>query len=96
MIMKESYFFKTKNTDVVQYGQAAIPIKDTSLYYIPITEEEYRTAIAELEERARLEAEADLTDEVSYEELLAANAELEAENAALLFQLLTGEEFIND
>lgn len=94
--MRESYFFKTKNTTVTQYGQAAVPIKDTSLYYIPISEEEYKIAIAELEERARLEAEAEIEEKISYEELLAINAELEADNAALLFQLLTGEEFIND
>ena len=62
-------------------------------WYIAITFEEY-TSICE-----KLNIPCDdfnidnYFSEISYDELLAANAELEAENAALLFKLLTGEEF---
>lgn len=35
----------------------------------------------------------EISTEPTYEELLAENAELEKENAALLFQILTGEEY---
>ena len=85
--MITSYFYKRIGEvttygiapDLVIYGE--IPNK------VPITEEEYNEAIAELEAEAEAEAERIAAEECSYIEAL------EAENAALLFQILTGEEY---
>ena len=83
--IKESYFFKTKE-DVVRYGISPNLIKEDDPQCIPISEEEYNEAIAELEAKAQEEFEAEQKAEQSYIE------QLESENAALLFQILTGEE----
>ena len=61
---------------------------------IEISKEEYETETAKqwAEYLASLPEE-DTDSELTYDELLAENTELEKENAALLFQLLTGEEY---
>lgn len=61
---------------------------------IEISKEEYETETAKqwAEYLASLPEE-DTESELTYDELLAENTELEKENAALLFQLLTGEEY---
>ena len=60
---------------------------------IEISQEEYETETAKQWEEyiASLPTE-EISSEPTYDELLAENAELEKENAALLFQMLTGEE----
>lgn len=88
--MTASYFYK-RIGEVTTYGIAPdLVIYGENPNKVPITEEEYNEAIARLEEEARLEIEAEEA------EVLTRVEELEAENAALLYQLLTGEEFIND
>lgn len=84
--MKSSHFFKTKE-DIVRYGQSPNRIYENDPQCIPISEEEYNTAIAELEAKAQAEYEAEQQAEQSYIE------QLESENAALLYQILTGEEY---
>ena len=61
---------------------------------IEISKEEYETETAKqwAEYLASLTDE-DTESELTYDELLAENTELEKENAALLFRLLTGEEY---
>lgn len=85
MKMKKSYFFKTKGENSC-IGQSPNLIYEDDPQCIPIAEEEYRNIIAELEAKAQAEYEAEQQAEQSYVE------QLEAENAALLFQVLTGEE----
>ena len=61
---------------------------------IEISQEEYETETAkQWEEYIASLPEEDTVSEPTYDELLAENTELEKENAALLFQLLTGEEY---
>ena len=61
---------------------------------VEISQEEYETETAkQWEEYLASLPEEDTTSELTYDELLAENTELEKENAALLFQLLTGEEY---
>ncbi len=57
--------------------------------FIEISKDEYDTAIAELIKQAETENEA---NEKTKEKRI---AELEKENAALLYQVLTGEEYID-
>lgn len=83
--MKSSHFFKTRE-DIIRYGKSPNRIYENDPQCIPITEEEYNAAIAEIEAKAQAEFEAEQQAEQSYIE------QLEAENAALLYQLLTGEE----
>ena len=61
---------------------------------VEISQEEYETETAKqwAEYLASLTDE-DTESELTYDELLAENTELEKENAALLFRLLTGEEY---
>ncbi len=61
---------------------------------IEISQEEYDSETAKQWEEyiASLPVE-EPSDEPSYDELLEKNSELEKENAALLFQILTGEEY---
>ena len=84
--MKESYYFKTKE-EIVRYGISPNLIYENDPQCIPITEAEYNAAIAEIEAKAQAEYEAEQQAEQTYIE------QLEAENAALLFQILTGEVF---
>lgn len=89
--MEKSYYFKTRE-DIVRYGISPNLISEDDTQCIPISEDEYYSAIAELEAKT----EEILPDEENaaptYEELVEANKVLEAENAALLYQVLTGEE----
>ena len=61
---------------------------------IEISQDEYETETAKQWEDyiASLPAEETIT-ELNYDELLAEKENLERENAALLFQILTGEEY---
>ena len=63
-------------------------------FMIEITAEEYEYETSKQWEAylASLPAQ-ELSKELTYEELLEINADLEKENAALLFQMLTGEEY---
>ena len=78
MKMKKSYFFKTKGENSC-IGQSPNLIYEDDPYCVPITEDEYNTAITELEAKAQAEYEAEQKAEHSYIE------QLEAENAALLY-----------
>lgn len=75
-----------------QYEERNSTSDDASM--IEISQEEYETETAKQWEEyiASLPAE-DQSEEPSYDELLEKTAELEKENAALLFQMLTGEEY---
>lgn len=84
--MEKIYYYKTRE-DIVRYGTSSNEIFEDDPQCIPISEEEYNYAIAELEEIAKIEAE-----RIELEELSRIEA-LEKENAALLFQILTGEEY---
>lgn len=84
--MISSHFFKTKE-DIVRYGQSPNRIYENDPQCIPISEEEYNAAIAELKAKAQAEYETEQQAEQSYIQ------QLEAENAALLYQVLTGEVF---
>lgn len=83
-----NYYYKTKE-DVVRYGISPIEIIE-DWQVVPITEEEYNEAMALIEEELRQEAEAERQKQ---EEELNYYKQLEEDNAALLFQLLTGEDF---
>ena len=74
-----------------QYEQRNRAGSDTSM--TEITQEEYETEVSAqwVEYLASLPVE-EVSEELTYEELLEENALLEAENAALLYQILTGEE----
>lgn len=86
-------FYKHDN-GVAIYEAREIELK-TSDTCVEITEEEYNAAVQEINERVMREYNNGITIEIPYiRQLEARNAELEAENAALLFQNLTGEEFI--
>ena len=73
-----------KNGEIVGYSKTNISSTDEG--FVEITEVEYNSAIEEL--RAQNEAEAETAEQSKDERI----AELEAENAALLYQVLTGEE----
>lgn len=75
-----------------QYEERCRVSSDESMIEISRDEYEYETAKQWEEYLASLPAEAP-SDEIPYEELLEKNADLEMENAALLFQMLTGEEY---
>ena len=82
------YYFKKLNIngelDSLQSSLLAISNCDSDL--IPIAEDEFNEINAELVAKA---AEAEAAAEQEYQDYV---AQLEEENAALLFQLLTGEE----
>lgn len=84
--MKSSHFFKTRE-DIIRYGKSPNRIYENDPQCIPITEEEYNAAIAEIEAKVQAEFESEQQAEQTYIE------KLETENAALLFQILTGEEY---
>lgn len=58
---------------------------------IELSEEVYETETTKIWEEYL--ASLPVSNELTYDELLIENQELEKENAALLYQLLTGEEF---
>ena len=74
-----------KDNRIVSYQRHRVPIELEN--FIEITESEYKLILRELEEKNQKESE---MIEQSKDERI---AELEAENAALLYQVLTGEEF---
>lgn len=74
-----------KNGKIVSYQKYRYAVDLTDL--VEITEEEYFSVLAELQAKAEAETE---SAEQSKDDRI---AELEAENAALLYQVLTGEEF---
>ena len=79
------YFYRNEKDGVIVAWQSSnVPMHDDCL--IEISEEEYKTAIEELQRR--LESEETEAEQTKDERI----AELEAENAALLYQVLTGEE----
>lgn len=84
----KQYYYKTRE-DITRYGISLIEIFENDLYCIPISENEYIEAILDLEAQAKAEADKVAEEELTYTE------QLEKENAALLFQLLTGEELEN-
>ena len=79
------YYKIINNGEITGYSETEAD-KSDCLDYVEIGEEEYHTAIRELREKA--EAEAAEAEQRKDERI----AELEAENAALLYQVLTGEE----
>lgn len=83
-----NYYYKTKE-DITRYGISPIEIIE-DWQVVPITEEEYNKAMAQIEEELKAEAEAERQKQ---EEELNYYKQLEEDNAALLFQLLTGEAF---
>ena len=86
--LKMNYYYKTKE-EVVRYGITPIEIIE-DWQIIPITEEEYNQAMLQIEEELKIEVE---IERKKQEEQQNYYKQLEEENAALLFQLLTGEAF---
>ena len=89
------YYYKIiENEKLVSLEKRSSPSTDDAM--IAITEEEYNETLAELNAQYEAESEAIAAAEQSKDEriaeLEAEKAELEAENAALLYQVLTGEE----
>ncbi len=78
------YKFTDQNVNITYQSHIAEVIRDEMT---EITEEEYFSVLAELQAKAEAETE---SAEQSKDDRI---AELEAENAALLYQVLTGEEF---
>ena len=86
------YYFKTLNDDgtlnALHSSSNDGAVRDSSL--IPISQEEFEEILAEMDKKAEEEAR------IAEEEILAEQKRienLEKENASLLFQLLTGEEY---
>ncbi|MBQ7962439.1 MAG: hypothetical protein IJ289_07540 [Clostridia bacterium] len=77
------YKFTDQNGHITYQSHIAEVIRDEMT---EITEEEYFSVLAELQAKANAETE---SAEQSKDDRI---AELEAENAALLYQVLTGEE----
>lgn len=89
------YYYKIiENEKLVSLEKRSSPSTDDAM--IAITEEEYNETLAELNVQYEAESETIAAAEQSKDEriaeLEAEKAELEAENAALLYQVLTGEE----
>lgn len=78
------YKFTDQNGNITYQSHIVEVIRDEMT---EITEEEYFSVLAEFQAKAEAETE---SAEQSKEDRI---AELEAENAALLYQVLTGEEF---
>ena len=83
-------FYKKFVQDSFVYSSREDDVSDSDA--IEITQEEYDAALTELEAKRQLEQEQARENEQTQEEYI---AELEAENAALLYQILTGEEYSN-
>lgn len=77
------YYKEIKNGEIVSYQKYRYAVDLTDL--VEITEEEYFSVLAEFHAKAEAETE---SAEQSKDDRI---AELEAENAALLYQVLTGE-----
>ncbi len=90
-------YYKRDNGEIYEKRETEIPTTENCE---EISKEEYDTAIAEINERIQSEIEnstieTDISKDEYILELETKNAELEAENAALLYQILTGEELDN-
>ena len=81
------YYKVVVEGQIVNYQETDEPLNDDLL--VEMTETEYNKEVSAL---LALAAEQDATAEQSKDEQIAA---LEQENAALLFQILTGEEYAN-
>lgn len=79
------FYRQTENGEITGYQESETQLIGETLE--PITQEEYETVLKEL---AKKEEETIAAAEQSKDEKI---AELEQENAALLYQLLTGEEY---
>lgn len=89
-------YYKRNNGEIYEKRETEIPIDGNCE---EITEDEYNSAINKINSKIQIELEEQndsSNSEDSYiQQLEAKNAELEAENAALLYQILTGEELEN-
>lgn len=88
------YYKEMLEDDSVRY--CATTVKRNQPSFEEISRQEYEAETAKMFD----ECYESITDEdfiyvESYEELVAKNADLEKENAALLFQILTGEEYVD-
>lgn len=77
-----------------QYEERLHSSSDKTMIEITLEEYEYETTMQWEAYLDSLPAE-EPSEAFTYEELLERNADLETENAALLFQMLTGEEYFN-
>ena len=80
-------YYKRDNGAIYEARESELK---TSENCVELTEEEFNTAIKEINARIQREAEEAESAEQTKDERI---AELEAENAALLYQVLTGEEY---
>ena len=83
-----NYYKQIKNGEVISYQTNSNKVEDESLF--EITQEEYEQAIAEIRQQNE---EIAVDENPTYEELENIVLELERENAALLYENLTGEVF---
>lgn len=83
-----NYYKQIKNGEIISYQTNSNKVEDESLF--EITQEEYEQAIAEITQQNE---EIQAYEVPTYEELENKIAELEQENAALLYENLTGEVF---
>lgn len=81
------YYKETENGHITGYSATEYSKSDCS-GYVEITEEEYTAALAALQSESLKQMQSEKTKDKII-------SELEAENAALLFQILTGEELNN-
>lgn len=83
------YYYKKLNQsgELESLQSCASDLSNCDSELIPISKEEFDEITAEIDARVEAEKEAAAQAQRDYV------AELEAENAALLYQLLTGEEF---
>lgn len=79
-------YFKTRE-GIVIYGISPNKIPEDDPQRISVSEEEYNAVTAAIEAEIKAESERIAAEERAYVE------NLEKENAALLFQILTGEEY---
>ena len=87
------YYKHILNNEVVAYVSS--PEKCADVTFFEISEEEYNAAIEEMRTHVSAEEVEEQTISERIAELEAENAILQAENAALLYQVLTGEELSN-
>lgn len=90
--MNKYYKVVSENGEIINYQVTKFPCE--SEFLIEITEEEYNAAIEVLNniEVEKQKQEKEKKDQ-EIKELQEKNTELEQENAGLLFQILTGEDY---
>lgn len=81
------YYKKIKDGEIDSLEERISISTDSNM--IQIDEDEYNTLMNEFESRWEIEMNKLISEEISKDQKI---AELEAENAALLYQILTGEE----